>query len=69
VSQANVEAYLKKVDADLLITGHVPCEKGFATPNTRQIIVDSLGEPAAYCLFPASVRMTHAELVSCVKLL
>ncbi len=69
VSAENVEAYLKKVDADLLITGHIPCENGFEAPNDRQIIVDSLGEPAAYCLFPASVTMTHADLVACVKLL
>src|SRR5205807_7564032 len=32
----NVAAFLKKVDADWLITGHIPCEHGFATPNERQ---------------------------------
>jgi calcineurin-like phosphoesterase family protein len=69
VSPANVEAYLKKVDADWLVTGHIPCEKGFATPNDRQIILDSLGEPAAYCLFPASGTINHAELVASVQLL
>src|SRR5262249_3680790 len=37
LSQANVEAFLKKVDADWLITGHIPCEQGFMTPNDRQI--------------------------------
>jgi len=45
-SLANVTAFLQKVDADLLITGHIPCDQGFEVPNERQIILDSLGTPA-----------------------
>ncbi len=66
VSQANAEAFLKIVDADLLITGHIPCEHGYDTPNDRQVILDSMGEPAAYCLFPTDRPLTHQELVACV---
>jgi hypothetical protein len=66
---ANVSAFLQKVDADWLITGHIPCEKGFATPNDRQLILDSLGEPAAYCLFPANRPVTFQDLVDGVKIL
>jgi hypothetical protein len=62
-------AFLRKVDADLLITGHVPCEQGFDVPNDRQLILDSLGTPAAYCLFPADRPLTHDELLACVKTL
>src|SRR5262249_53119288 len=51
-SAANAAAFLQKVDADLLITGHIPCNQGFATPNHRQIILDSLGSRGCYCLFP-----------------
>jgi hypothetical protein len=65
----NVTAFLKKVDADWLITGHIPCEKGFATPNDRQLILDSLGEPAAYCLFPANRPVTFQDLIDGVKTL
>ena len=36
-----VAAFLRKVDADLLITGHIPCEQGFAVPNDQQLILDS----------------------------
>jgi hypothetical protein len=68
-SAANVAAFLQKVDADLLITGHVPCEQGFAVPNDRQIILDSLGSPACYCLFPTDRPLTHAELVERVATL
>jgi hypothetical protein len=62
-------AFLQKMDADLLITGHIPCERGFDAPNGRQLILDSLGRPAGYCLFPADRPLTHPELLNCVGLL
>jgi hypothetical protein len=65
----HVVAFLQKVDADLLITGHIPAEGGFDVPNDRQIILDSLGEKAGCCLFPTNRPLTHAELVSCVQVL
>jgi hypothetical protein len=68
-SADNAAAFLARVDADLLVTGHIPCDRGFDTPNDRQLVLDSLGSPAAYCLFPADRPLTHAELVGCVGLL
>ena len=62
-------AFLQKVDADLLVTGHIPCDSGFEAPNDQQLILDSLAHPAAYCLFPADRPLTHAELMSGVSLL
>jgi hypothetical protein len=69
VSGANAAAYLQKVNADLLITGHIPCDQGFAVPNDRQLILDSLGTPASYCLFPTDRPLTQAALVECVGVL
>jgi hypothetical protein len=66
---ATVAAFLQKMDADLLITGHIPCDRGFDAPNDRQLILDSLGHPAAYCLFPADRPLTHPELLNCIGLL
>jgi hypothetical protein len=66
---ATAAAFLDKVDADWLITGHVPCPGGFEVPNDRQLILDALGSPAGYCLFPADRPVTHPELVNCVGLL
>ena len=66
---ANAADFLKKVDADWLITGHIPCEQGFATPNDRQLILDCLGEPAAFCLFPAERTVTFQDLIDGVKTL
>jgi hypothetical protein len=68
-SPATVTAFLNKMDADWLITGHIPCDKGFAFPNDRQVILDAMGAAAGFCLFPADRPLTHADLVACVKLL
>ncbi|HTU90686.1 MAG TPA: metallophosphoesterase [Gemmataceae bacterium] len=62
-------AFLAKMDADLLISGHVPCDNGFDTPNDRQLILDSLGAVACYCLFPTDRPLTLAELVQNVHTL
>jgi len=67
VSQENAANFLQKIDADLLVSGHVACPDGFDVPNDRQIIVDCAESPASYLLFPADRPLTHAELVGCLK--
>jgi hypothetical protein len=67
VRQEIAEAFLKKVDADLLITGHIPNEPGFEVPNTRQVILDSMRTPAGCILFPVNRPITHEELLRCVE--
>lgn len=69
VSPETAAAFLGRVDADLLVTGHIPCEKGYAVPNERQLILDSMGAPACYCLFPADRPLTQPELIACVATL
>ena len=64
-----VAAFLAKMDADLLVSGHVPCDNGFDVPNDRQLILDSLGSPACYCLFPADRPLTHVDLIHRVSTL
>jgi hypothetical protein len=68
-SQENVDEFLRKLDADLLISGHIPTTTGFDTPNNKQLIVDCSDSPAAFVLFPADKPLTHAELVACVKVI
>ena len=63
----NAEDFLRKMDADLLISGHIACNEGFDVPNERQIIVDCAESPAGYILFPADRPLTHAELVGCIR--
>ena len=68
-SERAVDDYLRKVNADLLVSGHIPTEEGFAVPNHRQLIVDCSSTPAAYVLFPADRKLTHAELVAGVRVI
>lgn len=59
--------FLRKMDADLFVTGHIACEEGFDTPNDQQLIVDCADTPAGYVLFPTDRALTHAELTGCVR--
>jgi hypothetical protein len=68
-SAENARAFLAKVDADLLITGHIPCDEGFEVANECQLILDSFDSPAAYCLFPTDRPLTIQELAALVNLL
>jgi hypothetical protein len=59
----HVRRFLESIDADLLITGHIPTDGGYIVPNDRQLILDSVGTPAGYCLFPTTRALTHGELL------
>lgn len=67
VTAANCAEYLRRMDADLLVSGHIASDTGFSVPNDRQLIVDCSESPAAYVLFPAARPLTHADLVGCVR--
>jgi hypothetical protein len=66
LSAATAEAFLHRVGADWLITGHIPCEDGYMTPNPRQIVLDAMGTPACFCHFPTDRPLTQPELVECI---
>ena len=63
-SHQNVDDYLRKVDADWLVSGHIPTDAGFLVPNHRQLIVDCATSPAAFVVVPCDRRLTLAELVA-----
>lgn len=67
VSGATAAAYLERMGAELLVSGHIASDTGYRVPNDRQVIVDCSESPAAYVLFPADRPLTHAELVDSVR--
>ncbi len=69
VREDTLTDFLRKVDADWLITGHIPCDRGYDRPSPRHVIVDSQGSPAGCCLAPAARPLSAAELDGCVALL
>ncbi|HYV35579.1 MAG TPA: metallophosphoesterase [Gemmataceae bacterium] len=65
-SEEHVAAFLQLVDADWLITGHVPQESGCAVPYSRQVILDAQASPACYCLVPCDRALTLEDLKSMI---
>ncbi len=63
LTAATAERFLQKVDADLLITGHIPCVAGYTVPNDRQIILDSMDVNGCACLFPTDRPLTQGDLI------
>src|SRR5262249_13132954 len=61
-----VADFLKKVDADLAIIGHIPCPEGYAVANSQLLILDCQKAPACYCLFPTDRPLTMPDLEKCV---
>jgi hypothetical protein len=61
--EQTVADFLTMVDADWLITGHIPLDTGYAVPNGRQLILDAKGTPACYCLFPCDRPVTQQDLL------
>lgn len=68
-TEPNARAFLRLVDADWLVTGHIPCDRGYAEPNGVQVILDCLGAVAGYALIPLGKRLTHDTLRASVALL
>jgi hypothetical protein len=66
--ESNCSAFLKKVDCDWLVSGHIACETGFAFPNPRQLILDCCDAPAAYALLPADRPITADEFKASARL-
>lgn len=69
VRAETVDAFLARVDADVLVSGHIPCDRGFDQPTPRHVLVDGQGSPAAYCLLPAGHSLSPDELAGCIELL
>jgi hypothetical protein len=61
--EATVKKYLELVDADLLVSGHIPCDAGYAVPNPYQVILDAKDENAHGLLIPAATPLTQVELL------
>jgi hypothetical protein len=62
-------AFLEKVGASALVTGHVPCDAGFELAGPRHLILDTQGFPAAYALIPADRPLADGELAACVRMM
>jgi len=69
VREETAATFLKRVDADRLISGHVPCDAGYERPSPAHVILDSQGASAAYCLVPASRPLGPSEWEQAIGML
>jgi hypothetical protein len=67
--ESNCAAFLKKVDSDWLVSGHVACDAGYEFPNSRQLILDCCDRPAAYALLPANRPLTAEDFKASVRMI
>jgi hypothetical protein len=66
-TQEAAEAFAKLVGAEVLLSGHEACTKGFKVPNSRQVILDSKDEAGTYVLVPLDRPLTHSDVVTSVR--
>ena len=64
--QQNAEAFAQLVDAYVMIHGHEPCRRGFATPNPRQVILDCCGPAACYVTLKVGEPVTQKDIVAAI---
>jgi hypothetical protein len=67
--EQNCAGFLKKVDCDWLISGHIACDAGFVFPNSRQLILDCCDRPAAYALLSANRPISAEEFHASVRMI
>jgi hypothetical protein len=65
-SATTVAEFLRRVDADFLISGHVPCPQGFEFASDIHLILDSMASPAGYCMFQTECLPQVDVMKACV---
>lgn len=62
-SEPTAKRYLQLVDADFLVTGHIPCDTGYDLPNPVQIVLDAKDDHGHVLLLPVSEPLNQEQVV------
>lgn len=62
-------AFLNKVEADWLVSGHIAFDEGFAFPSDHHLIVDCCASPAAYAHLSLKEPLTPATFRSSLRMI
>ncbi|GAA4432155.1 metallophosphoesterase [Bremerella cremea] len=62
--QENVDYLAQQLGIDLFITGHEPCQYGFSSPNSRQIVLDCCSRLGKYLMIPMADELTQDDLLN-----
>jgi len=63
LSQDAADEFARRVESELLLVGHTPCDNGFDSPNTRHIILDTKDVNGAYVLLPLDRSLTREDVL------
>ena len=58
------EEFAQRVDADILIVGHTPCEDGVLAPNGRHVVLDCKDFDGRYLLLPLDRPLTQQDVLT-----
>lgn len=61
--------FLRKVDCDWLVTGHIPADDGYTRPSPRHITLDCSNRPGGYVILPADRPLTEDDWHACIGLI
>jgi len=61
------DEFARRMQADVLIVGHTPCENGIFAPNERHVIVDCTDFDGCYLLLPLARPLTQQEVLRCAR--
>lgn len=61
--------FLRKMNADLLISGHIACDDGYQLPNEQQLILDCAECPGGFILFPTTKPITQKDLIGHIRII
>lgn len=65
--QENADHLASQLGVELFITGHEPCQYGFASPNSRQIVLDCCSRLGKYMMIPMSDDLTQEDLLNRIR--
>jgi len=58
------ESFSRRVEADILIVGHTPCEDGLRAPNEHHVILDCKDLEGRYLLLPLDCPLTQQDVLA-----
>jgi len=65
--EEEADAVARRMNADVLIVGHTPCDDGILAPNRRHVILDSTGANGRYVILPLTRPVTQAAVLRAAR--
>jgi hypothetical protein len=61
------DEFARRVECEVMIVGHTPCETGYESPNTRHVILDSKDDNGVYVVLPLDRPLSHYDVLRRIR--